>query len=201
MELFNLFPIPVIKHKLERDFTEAEKETFSNLQVDSRSNFGNTSSINNEVLDLPEFADLKKFAEEKVKLYFKDIFSAPDSVIPYITLSWANFTEKGQYHHKHCHGNSILSGVLYINADSAVDRICFYNEVHSTIEIVPEKYNIYNSSSWWLPVGEKELLLFPSSMVHAVPVNEAEKVRVSLAFNVFVRGEIGDKSELKWLKI
>jgi hypothetical protein len=68
-------------------------------------------------------------------------------------------------------------------------------------EITPSTFNMYNSSSWWVPVGSKELILFPSEVPHAVPVNETEKVRVSLAFNVFVRGQIGNKKELKWLDL
>ena len=36
------------------------------------------------------------------------------------------------------------------------------------------------------------LVIFPSSMVHDVDKNEGTKDRVTISFNTFIRGEMGD---------
>ena len=61
--------------------------------------------------------------------YFNKVLCAKN-VKPYITQSWLNYTRANQFHHRHEHPNSFVSGVLYINADKATDRINFYNKRH-----------------------------------------------------------------------
>jgi len=36
------------------------------------------------------------------------------------------------------------------------------------------------------------LVIFPSSMVHDVDNNESDKDRVTISFNTFIRGEMGE---------
>ena len=54
--------------------------------------------------------------------------------------------------------------------------------------------------SWSFPVKSNELFLFPSWMEHQVDANEkATKNRISLAFNVYVKGTVGNMHELNEL--
>lgn len=201
MEIISLFPTAVLRDRLDRDFTDAEVQGFVKLQNTLRSNEGNRASEDFEVLELPEFANLKQFCLEKVRQYFKEILKVPDETEPYITLSWTNYTNTGQHHHRHSHSNSIVSGVLYINAHREADKIEFYNLAYKTIDFDATEFNVFNATSWWLPVGTGDIIIFPSNLIHGVPISQRDYTRISLSFNTFVRGEIGIKDQLKWIKI
>jgi hypothetical protein len=64
-----------------------------------------------------------------------------------------------------------------------------------------EKYNLYNSSSWFFPVETNNLILFPSNLEHFVTTKNDTSERISLAFNVFVKGTLGMKKNLTYLKL
>ena len=69
------------------------------------------------------------------------------------------------------------------------------------IKFPPVKWNEYNSESWWFPVGTGELILFPSNLSHKVQPVEGSDTRISLAFNTFPVGHIGDEDELTALHL
>jgi uncharacterized protein (TIGR02466 family) len=118
---------------------------------------------------------------------------------PYITQSWLNFIDRGEYHHKHNHANSIISGVLYINADPENDRISFFKEQYQQIKPNILTYNEYNCDTTNFDVSTGTLLLFPSSLNHMVETKIGENSRISLAFNVFLKGNIGESQSLNEL--
>ena len=187
----SLFPTPVYFSKLNRNFNKKELNFFKEERKKSHKIVGNLISNNKYILDETIFNSLKKELDSKVKEYFDKILSITDDVTPYITQSWLNYTETNEFHHKHAHPNSVLSGVLYINTDEKYDKIKFFNESYKQIKLEVKKYNIWNSDSWWFPVKTEELILFPSSLTHMVETKEGDNTRISLAFNVFVKGKIG----------
>jgi ectoine hydroxylase-related dioxygenase (phytanoyl-CoA dioxygenase family) len=93
------------------------------------------------------------------------------------------------------HDNSFISGVLYINANREEDAIMFISGRGHAIRLTTDNYNIFNSETWKVPVHTGDLLLFPSRLVHQVEATSTDRTitRVSLAFNTFIHGEIGDK--------
>ena len=84
-------------------------------------------SISQRANALVNLNNLRKWIESKINIYCLDILKLKD-VEPYITQSWLNYTEKDQYHHKHAHPNSIISGVFYINCHESLDKITFFDE-------------------------------------------------------------------------
>lgn len=118
-----------------------------------------------------------------------------------ITQSWLNWTKPGQYHHKHTHPNSLISGCFYVKANKETDKIFFYRDGYQRIKFPPVEWNTYNSESWWYPVGSGDLVFFPSSLTHMVQPVGGEDTRVSLAFNTFPIGYIGDEDELTALHL
>jgi hypothetical protein len=58
------------------------------------------------------------------------------------------------------------------------------------LNFVQEEYNMFNSQVWNLPVQNNELILFPSSTWHSVNKNTGTRVRLSIAFNTFVKGSV-----------
>ena len=197
--IHNLFPQPVAIYKLDRDLTSKENKFINNLET--RPNTGNTTSVNNMVLRHKEMTKLRDFIETKVAEYFKIVYNPKHNVNLRITQSWVNFTEPGQFHHKHAHPNSFVSGVFYPQANRETDKIYFYKDGFQQIKLPPENWNIWNSESWWFDVGTGNLLLFPSGLTHMVEPVQGDQTRISLSFNTFPLGLVGDEVDLTSLQI
>lgn len=198
MITYSLFPTAVAKFELGRDYT-AEEMAFVNSQP-THSNSGNTTSDNRYVLRHDTMASLKAFAEASVNEYLRSICAPKHEVALRLTQSWLNYTKDGQYHHKHEHPNSFVSGVLYLKAARQKDKIHFYKSLYQQIKLPTDQFNVYNSDSWWLEVGAGDLMLFPSSLTHMVETVQGDE-RVSLAFNTFPVGYVGDESHLTALHL
>lgn len=197
---FDIFPTSVYKFKLDRTFTDFELSFFDKHKNVVYKNFGNSFSSNFNILDEPEMSSLKSFCEDSLNFYFEKIYCPQYNVSPYITQSWLNWTYKGEYHHTHNHPNSIISGVFYIKANKDKDSITFTKPEYKQIDIIPRNLNDYNSSEVDFIVDNFELLLFPSNLYHRVnTIQEGE--RISLAFNSFVKGELGSLKTLSYLKL
>ncbi len=199
MVINNLFPIPVAFFKLGRDLTEPELSFIKGQE--HYKNIGNTTSKDRKILKSKELTELREFVEDSMLEYFKSIHAPKFDVSLYLTQSWANYTQKGQFHHKHAHPNSIVSGVFYPQADKAIDRIYFYKNDYEQIEVPVAEYNPYNSKSWWFEVGAGDLILFPSGLTHMVETKEDDNTRISIAFNTFVKGYIGSDENLTGLNL
>ena len=136
-----------------------------------------------------------------VQRYAYGIMCIKPCAVPFITQSWLNYTEPGQSHHKHAHPNSVISGVLYINADQNTDKIFFFRQIFEQIKPAIRETNVFNSESWNAPVKTGQVVLFPSHLLHMVETKEGDNTRVSLAFNTFLKGVIGEEIDLAELKL
>lgn len=191
-KIIGIFPTPVYFSKLHRELTEKELLFIQKNKSNVYSNEGgNTTSNDNYILNNEIFKNLKKDLELKVEDYFDKIISSSNNIQSYITQSWINFTEKNQYHHKHQHSNSLISGVFYISSDKEFDKIKFFNDTYKLIHLEVKEWNIWNSESIWFPVNAGDIILFPSSLSHMVETKKESNSRISLAFNVFIKGTIG----------
>jgi len=197
--IHNLFPTPVYMTNINRAFTKQELQFVENQKNHCTKNEGNINTKDNYILNRKEFKNIKKFLDVCCKDYLDKIISPKNNIELYITQSWLNYTEENQFHHRHEHPNSIVSGVLYFNSDKDKDLIKFFSNVKYQ-QIKPEiddsKYNIWNSGSWWFPVETGQLVMFPSSTTHQVDTKKGNNTRISLAFNTFYKGTIGINSQL-----
>ena len=195
-----IFPIPVMFNTINRDFTALELSYIKTHSKKTYKNVGNTTSLNNYILDEPELNGLKNIVQQNIENYISKVHKPKHHVMPYITQSWLNWTEPGEYHHTHEHPNSFISGVLYINADIKEDKIKFHKSGYQQINLDTDTYDMLNSKTWWFSVKTKDIVIFPSSLAHNVEQVTAGKTRVSLAFNTFLKGTIGDNRSLTELK-
>jgi len=196
MIIHSLFPQPVYFSKLERALTKEELKVIDKYKTKTYKNKGNITSNDTYVLENKALKNFKKDLYKMVIDYFKKVVCTSNSIIPYITQSWFNYTENNQFHHDHSHPNSYVSGVFYINADKKVDQIKFYTTNRPSLELKADKYNIFNATTWWYPVQTGDIVLFPSSLVHGVNKKKGTNTRISLSFNVFIKGKIGINSSL-----
>jgi uncharacterized protein (TIGR02466 family) len=191
-----IFPTPIYISKLDRDITTKELLFIDKTKLDTYNNEGNTTSNNNYILNNKEFETLKEELDLRVKDYFDKVISPANNITPYITQSWLNYTETNQYHHKHQHPNSLVSGVFYINCHEEHDKIKFFSDKYSNIKPEIKDWNLWNSETWWFPVKTGDVILFPSSLTHMVETKQGDNTRISLAFNVFIKGTVGNNKQL-----
>lgn len=196
MIIENLFPIPIGFFKY-----DGEIDTDFLVSQPQRPNEGNASSEDKYLLKQKKLLNLRQFIEKSLHEYFMATYCPKNDAHLKITQSWLNWTKPGQFHHKHAHPNSLISGCYYVNAHKNSDKIFFYRDSYQNIKFPPAEWNPYNSESWWYPVGTGDLVLFPSSLTHMVQPVEGEDTRISLAFNSFPIGVIGDENELTALQL
>ncbi len=196
-----IFPTPIYISKLDRELTQLELKFVDKNKKNSHKNDGNITSNNNYILNEKLFTNLKKELDLRIQDYFDKVISPANNITPYITQSWLNYTETNQYHHKHQHPNSLVSGVFYINCDNKFDKIKFFNDNYKTIKPEIKDWNIWNSESWWFSVKTGDIILFPSSLTHMVESKQGDNTRISLAFNVFIKGTVGNNKSLTELII
>lgn len=197
--IHNLFPVPIGCYDLDRALTDKELSFIKGQH--KYDNEGNKTSADRKILERNELSELRKFMSDSVCKYFKEVYRPRDCVDLKITQSWCNYTEPGQYHHKHAHPNSFISGVFYPQANLEKDRVFFYRDGYEQVYLPPEEWNLWNSKSWWFAVGTGQLYLFPSGVQHMVPTTESEETRISLSFNTFPVGEVGVDRDLTCLHI
>jgi uncharacterized protein (TIGR02466 family) len=194
--IHGLFPTPVVFTETGREFTEQELEFFKKSGETTYKNEGNVTSLNRYIVNEPEMATIKAEIEAAVNHYMDKIIVAKPEVKAYITQSWLNFTSEKQWHHKHAHPNSFLSGVYYIDANEENDKITFFEESYKQIKLTPSEWNWWNSPSWWFTVKTGQIVVFPSHLTHMVEQKAGNNVRCSLAFNTFLKGTIGENETL-----
>jgi uncharacterized protein (TIGR02466 family) len=193
----SIFPTPIYMSKLNRKLTPLELKFIDKNKKTFTKNDGNITSNNNYILNEKPFLNIKKELDLIVKDYFEKVISSTDAVTPYITQSWLNYTETNQYHHKHKHPNSLVSGVFYINCHKELDKIKFFrDDDYKMIKPETKDWNLWNSETWWFPVKTGDIIMFPSSLTHMVETKEGNNTRISLAFNVFIKGTIGSNKNL-----
>jgi uncharacterized protein (TIGR02466 family) len=191
-----IFPTPIYMSKLGRELTKKELTFIDKSKLDFYKNEGNITSNDNYILNQKVFGSLKEDLYLRVQDYFNKVLSTTDAITPFITQSWLNYTETNQYHHKHQHPNSLVSGVFYVNCHEEFDKIKFFRNDYQTIKPEIKDWNLYNSESWWFTVKTGDIILFPSSLTHMVETKEGDNTRISLAFNVFIKGTIGNNKNL-----
>ena len=201
--IHNLFPIPVYMTNIDREFTK-EELNFVNEQKNNTKQNGDGSILrlnyrtkDNYILNRKEFKNIKSFLNQCCKDYLEKIICPKNNIELYITQSWLNYTEENHYHHQHAHPNSVISGVLYFDCHKENDKITFSNPIgYQQIKPEIDKYNIWNSDTWWFTLETGQLIMFPSSATHQVDTKQGNNTRISLAFNTFYKGTIGSNSNL-----
>ena len=211
-EIHQIFPQPVYLSKLERELTNNELKIIHKFRKDTlplRSTSSPRKIVNHSlqtsrdhyVLDNKGLRNLKKGLYKIVLDYFDQVICTSNFITPYITQSWLNYAESNQFLQRHAHQNSFVSGVFYVAADKEVDKIHFFKVAYESLMLEYDKFNVFNSTSWKFPVETGTIILFPSSLAHGMENKVGNNLRISLAFNVFLRGHIGNDEKIMQLEL
>ncbi len=113
-----------------------------------------------------------------------------------ITNCWANINSKGESHRIHSHPNNDLSGVYYVRAPEKCGDIVFHDPRLQSIVLLPQvsERTPFNASKHSITPREGTLLVFHSWFQHLVDANQSDEERISISFNIMLRGNVGYES-------
>ncbi len=118
----------------------------------------------------------------------------------YIKSSWIVKLEKGNYSSSHVHGNSLISGVIYLQSDEQSSLLEFskdpkyVNLFSSTLEPNIKEYNPFNSNVYSATTRIGSMYLFPSNLSHSVKPHQSNTTRYSLSFDCIAKGIFGENN-------
>jgi len=195
--LHNLWPIPVYENQL-RPFNQQWLDyAVSNATYERMHSNNGDITINRYILDVPELEDLKKHVLDHCNILMKKYFGNKSNVEFYLQNSWINRHHKGDYAQIHKHQNSLLSGCLYLGVNEQSGSIRFYkgsqwiNLLPLSVSLEYENLNHINSLHYTIIPKQGSILIFPSHLDHGIEPNRSDETRYSLAFNFYVRGNLG----------
>ena len=115
-----------------------------------------------------------------------------------ITDMWANVLKPGEGHPPHTHSNNFLSGVYYLYSDRTAG-ITFQDPRAQADIIVPRKKekNLDNSNLAFYASKTNRAIIFPAWLYHWVPINKSTKNRISISWNIQIKGQLGEHHEFQ----
>ena len=110
-----------------------------------------------------------------------------------MTGMWANKLVKGEVHPPHNHSNNILSGVYYLEGGSPIQ---FFDPRPQANILRPRNEPTWeNATMVQFDAVTGMGYIFPSWLQHWVPPTGEE--RISISWNILVRGHYGEKGTLQ----
>ena len=116
-----------------------------------------------------------------------------------ITDMWANVLKQHETHQPHTHSNNFLSGVFYLDADDTMPGITFQDPRPGANVILPRKKldHMNNANLLNYKAKTNRIIIFPSWLVHWVPTNLSTSNRISISWNIQIRGQLGEHHEFQ----
>ena len=159
----------------------AEKIIRENEDTPFYSKCISTVNTKNDILELPEFYEIKQFLGNLVYVYCEQMNI--DCSKLRIMDSWLNLYEEGGYQDLHNHHDSMISGVFWLESEGERDFI-FQAPWHFMQPKLPNhtKNTFNNCHNVEINSTVGRGLVFMSHMLHrTLPT---KKKRISLSFNV-----------------
>ena len=131
-------------------FSDKEELYFQSLKMEN--NIGNLMSKDDRVLVNEELSSLKEFIDRHIIFYTEKVLRLKPENTVFITQSWINRSKTNDFHPKHKHPNSLLSGVMFLTGrvGDEMPPIRFHrgNDL-LPLELEFEEYNDFNSGVKW----------------------------------------------------
>jgi len=201
MELLNLKAIPIARDRAVYYLNKKELDVVKKIKY-RKSDKGLYLSTTVSLLENKTLAPLKKFIIKKAKEYTLDILGIKDQI--YLTQSWSTVSPTNTFHEPHEHPNTFISVVYYAQCKNS--SLHFYLNTTSIRECFNfsytiNKFNIYNSRNWTLPVKTGDMVLFPGHICHGSEVNKSSTSRIIVGANFFIKGRLGSEEGVNLLTI
>ena len=143
--------------------------------------------------------EFKEFAELVISTS-KDIlnelkYDVEDVVI---TDMWATVLKTEEHHPAHTHSNNFLSGTYYLHSDQGAS-IMFQDPRPAAGVILPRIKESTIATANLLTYASKQnrAIIFPSWLPHYVKPNKSKNKRISIAWNIQLKGQVGEHHEFQ----
>ena len=194
---------PTCLYRFKHDFEENELDNMiSHIDLNSLSEHNGqtvkrTGSQNQDDLQrIPTFSNLTRTIMDVSKHILNEQGYMGEIEI---TNMWGNILrpQSQRAHAPHTHSNNFLSGVFYLKTSSTTSPIQFFDPRPQANVLKPRKkeFNLLNSDMAQFNSETGYGVVFPSWLQHWVP--ETKDERVSIAWNVIVRGKYGEPNTLQ----
>ncbi len=153
-------------------------------------------------LAVPEFAALVEAVKPRLVEFGELLFG--ERLDWSVKEIWANVLEAGGHQSLHNHANSFASGVVYLTPVTPAASLVFVRGMGAPAYVFRNAHpgsatNPFNADRYAMPpAGAGDLVLFPSWLLHEVPVNPGPQ-RVSLAFNALPGGLDADGYRVRFV--
>lgn len=120
-----------------------------------------------------------------------------------ITNMWGNILQQNECHPPHTHSNNVWSGTYYITQSPTQSSIQYFIGQHQSQVLLPRvsEQNLDNGNLIGFPSEKGRGYVFPSWLTHWVPPHPDKEARVSVAWNIILRGEYGHEKDFQYAKI
>jgi uncharacterized protein (TIGR02466 family) len=178
-----------------KDSTDSMKKYISDLWTNRKyeTNWQTKSADLHKQKEFKYFSDL-------VLTTSKDIIKELDYEVEDIVISdmWANVLKDSEHHPVHTHSNNFLSGTYYLHSDQGAS-IVFHDPRPAADVIVPRKKNTTLNNASLLSYASKQnrAVIFPSWLPHWVQQNKSKNKRISIAWNIHIKGQLGERHEFQ----
>ena len=166
-----------------------------------------TTQFSNElpnIVDHDGLAELKTWFYECVKDYLDNVMTL-DYREFWIHESWLNSAEPGSQQSMHNHGNSLISGVYYVQSNPQHPPLVFEkmpanSDPFFSLRKHYNKANANFTNKIGMPCTQGSLIMFNSYLFHGFGQNVTDQPRVSLAFNVLANLTEKDAYRIDFVK-
>ena len=181
-----LFPTVVSEFKYDMDISE-HNIVMRELRLSESNTITQTKDNLNK--KIPSFKKNVFEVTEKICRESKYLYDTLE-----MTGMWANMLKKGESHPPHTHSNNIFSGVYYLEDGAPIQ---FFDPRPQASVLHPNlEYTTFDNSSMVQFNSQKGMgLIFPSWLQHWVPTTE--KDRISISWNIILRGDYGQPDTLQ----
>ncbi|MCG7990850.1 MAG: 2OG-Fe(II) oxygenase family protein [Candidatus Thiodiazotropha lotti] len=190
MHIEGLFPIPVMR--VEKVFNDSELDALQDV-IDSSPKIANAKTdllTHTEPLgsnDIDQLGDLN----ERLQDYFRDFgfLLFGENLRWTIKELWMNVSVTGGAQLIHTHANSLITAVIYLTDVHPSARIIFHKPMGGTNFVFSNSHENSTTTPYnaerWMPdeVNRGDMVFFPSHLLHAVPPNQGDQTRISIAMN------------------
>ena len=203
-KIHNIFPTTIYEDTIPLNKNikkQLIEKPFDNIYQNGKRN--GYYSIDKYILNDEKILPLTEKIIEHTRNYIYNVYKVRKEISFFITNSWIMKHGKNDAADLHIHDNSLISGIYYLQTPKNSGDLFFkrnnaINPIFSTTLPIDTETNM---NTWRINVKEGLLILFPSHLLHYTEHNLSDKLRYSLAFNMFAKGSFGNDSSLNGLKI
>lgn len=196
MNVYAAFPTLITTHRFQGNINQTLQDV---KKIEFFKNVDNEIS-STDLHVRPEFSALLSFFNASMAAHLGKmnlIFSSIE-----IIQLWANKSGNGNCHHYHYHPNCMFSGIFYLTEGGGGTTVFDNNPLRQSLEVAHHQFNEWNSKSFQISPQQGLLVIFPSLLNHRTKQHSVvSSVRYTLAFNILVRGDIGNLADGTFLRL